>query len=47
MSDNIRFVAKTITGLEEVLAKELQRLGARDVEQLYRAVAFTGDKGFL
>lgn len=47
MSENIRFIAKTITGLEEVLAKELQRLGARDVEQLYRAVAFTGDKGFL
>ncbi|MFM8917843.1 MAG: class I SAM-dependent RNA methyltransferase, partial [Bacteroidota bacterium] len=47
MSDNIRFVAKTITGLEEVLAKELQSLGARNVEQLYRAVAFTGDKGFL
>ena len=47
MSDNIRFVAKTITGLEEVLAKELQRLGARDVEPLYRAVAFTGDIGFL
>ncbi|MFN5323321.1 MAG: class I SAM-dependent RNA methyltransferase [Bacteroidota bacterium] len=47
MSENIRFIAKTITGLEEVLAKELQRLGARDVEQLYRAVAFTGDKGFM
>jgi putative N6-adenine-specific DNA methylase len=47
MSENIRFIAKTITGLEEVLAKELLRLGAREVEPLYRAVAFTGDKGFL
>lgn len=47
MSENIRFIAKTISGLEEVLAKEVQRLGGRDVEQLYRAVAFTGDKGFL
>jgi len=47
MSENIRFIAKTITGLEEVLAKELLRLGAREVEPLFRAVAFTGDKGFL
>jgi putative N6-adenine-specific DNA methylase len=47
MSENLRLIAKTITGLEEVLAKELLRLGAREVEPLNRAVAFTGDKGFI
>ena len=35
-------VAKTYEGLETVLAKELEELGAGDVELLKRAVSFTG-----
>ena len=45
--DNLTFIAKTLFGLEEVLAAELKKLGARDVELLNRAVKFTGDKGML
>ncbi len=36
-------IAKTISGLEEVLARELTDLGATDVLKLNRAVSFTGD----
>lgn len=48
-NDNNDFpmVAKTITGLEEVLAAELKALGANDVELLKRAVSFTGDKALM
>ena len=42
-----RFIAKTIAGLEEVLAKELISLGAVEVEVLNRAVGFTGDDRLL
>lgn len=45
--DNLQCIAKTIFGLEEVLASELKQLGARDVEILNRAVKFSGDKGFM
>lgn len=45
--ENLVCIAKTIFGLEEVLAEELKQLGAREVEILNRAVKFTGDKGFL
>lgn len=41
------FIAKTFYGLEGVLAKELLQLGARDIEELNRAVKFSGDLGFL
>lgn len=34
-------------GLEDILATELKKLGARDVETHNRAVSFTGDKGFM
>ncbi len=44
---DFKMIAKTIFGLEEVLSTELQRLGARNVEVLNRAVSFTGDKGFM
>ncbi|MGZ4044132.1 MAG: THUMP domain-containing class I SAM-dependent RNA methyltransferase [Bacteroidia bacterium] len=37
----------TFFGLEEVLAKELQLLGGRDVEVFKRGVSVTGDIGFL
>jgi len=40
-------VAKTFFGFEEILVKELQQLGAQDVEMGTRAVSFKGDKGFM
>ncbi len=47
LTENTRFVATTLHGLEEVLASELLALGARDIEKLRRAVAFKGDLGFM
>jgi putative N6-adenine-specific DNA methylase len=44
---DIKMMAKTIFGLEETLAGELLRLGAKDVEVHNRAVSFVGDKGFM
>lgn len=40
-------VAKTFFGFEEILAKELQQLGAQDVTPGTRMVQFAGDKGFM
>jgi len=40
-------IAKTFFGFEEILAKELQLLGAQDVEPGIRMVSFKGDKGFM
>lgn len=40
-------VAKTFFGFEEVLARELQLLGAQDVRPGTRVVSFLGDKGFM
>ena len=34
-------------GFEEILAKELEELGAQDVKKMNRAVSFKGDKGFM
>jgi len=45
--ENFKMVAKTLFGLEEVLAKELQQLGAQQVEPGVRMVSFVGDKGFM
>lgn len=45
--EEFRLVATTFYGLEDVLAKELLRLGARDIEVHKRSVSFTGDKGFI
>ena len=47
MENNYRMVAKTFFGFEEILAKELQILGAQEVEQGIRVVYFKGDKGFM
>jgi len=47
MEDNFKMVAKTFFGFEEILAKELQMLGAREVEAGTRMVSFSGDKGFM
>lgn len=53
MTENIenttgpKYIAKTIGGLEEVLAGELRNLGAGEVEVLNRAVSFTGDMAMV
>ncbi len=39
--------ATTFHGLEDVLANELLKLGARDIIPFKRGVSFTGDKGFM
>ncbi|MFH2140970.1 MAG: THUMP domain-containing protein, partial [Bacteroidota bacterium] len=46
-SDKIPFVAKTLYGLEAVLAKEIENLGGRDIVSGNRAVSFTGNKELL
>ncbi len=46
-SGDFPMVAKTMFGLEEVLARELLKLGARSIEPMNRAVRFVGDKGTL
>ena len=43
----MRFVAKTLYGLEKVLAEELINLGASDVHTANRAVMFNGDISLL
>ena len=45
--ENFKMIAKTFFGFEEILARELQQLGAQDVEIGTRAVSFKGDKGFM
>ncbi len=42
-----KMIAKTMMGLEEVLADELRECGATDIELLNRAVAFMGDMKVL
>ena len=39
--------AKTLFGLEEILAAELEAIGATDIELLSRAVQYTGDQSLL
>ena len=41
------YLAKTLQGLEGVLADELKALGAKDIEIQRRAVSFKGDKKIL
>lgn len=43
----MELIAKTLSGLEEVLAQELRELGASDVSPLKRAVSFSGDLELL
>lgn len=40
-------VAKTLYGLEGILAQELKQLGAHDIKKGIRNVGFVGDKGFM
>ena len=43
----MRFIAKTLYGLEDVLAQELSTLGAGNIKPANRAVIFTGEKEHL
>ena len=45
--EEFKMVAKTMFGLEEILADELRECGAKNIEPLTRAVAFTGDMRVL
>lgn len=47
MANKFEMIAKTFQGLEEVLAKELQDLGAEQVEIITRGVRFFGDQELL
>lgn len=47
MSNNFKMVAKTLFGMEELLASELRQLGASSVEIGIRNVSFEGDTGFM
>ncbi|MFA5642637.1 MAG: THUMP domain-containing protein, partial [Bacteroidales bacterium] len=46
-TDNFAMVAKTMAGLEDVLAQELIDLGAINVEEGKRMVSFTGDTALM
>ena len=43
----MRYIAKTLYGLEEILASELKTLGAEEVIILNRAVSFQGPRSLL
>ena len=47
MTKNFKMVAKTLFGMEELLAQELRQLGASSIEIGTRNVSFEGDTGFL
>ena len=47
MEKNFKMLAKTLFGLEEILATELRKLGASKVEIGTRNVTFEGDTGFM
>lgn len=42
-SRDFKMIAKTMFGLEDVLVKELEGIGAKNIEKLNRAVSFEGD----
>ena len=44
---NFYMLAKTMYGLEEILADELKNLGAQKIKIQNRAVSFKGDTGFM
>ncbi|MCR5192324.1 MAG: RNA methyltransferase [Bacteroidales bacterium] len=45
--NRFKMIAKTMFGLEEILAEELRECGATEIEPLIRAVAFMGDMRVL
>ena len=47
MAKNFKMIAKTFYGFENILEKELLKLGAQKVEKGNRIVSFEGDIGFL
>jgi len=47
MGKNYKMLAKTLYGLEEILAQELRKLGASRIEVGTRNVTFEGDLGFM
>lgn len=47
MDNNFKMVAKTLFGMEELLAQELRQLGASAIEIGVRNVSFEGDTGFM
>ena len=47
MNENFKMLAKTLFGFEELLAKELLTLGAREIKVGVRNVSFVGDIGFM
>ena len=47
MEKEFKMVAKTMYGLEDVLCKELEGLGAKEIKKLHRAVEFYGDMKLL
>jgi len=48
MKENqIKMIAKTFEGFEEVLAREIRDLGGEDIDLLKRAISFTGDKKLM
>jgi len=47
MGKNFKMIAKTLYGMEELLAQEVRQLGASKVEIGTRNVSFEGDTGFM
>ncbi|MDQ3100322.1 MAG: THUMP domain-containing protein [Bacteroidota bacterium] len=47
MDADFKMTAQTMFGLEQVLARELLKLGAKNIEVHNRAVSFNGDLGFM
>ncbi len=47
VATEFKMIAKTLHGLEDVLAQEIQALGGNNIEIGRRAVSFTGDKSLL
>lgn len=47
MNNNFEMIAKTFSGMEDVLMNELTMLGATDCNKLTRAVSFKGDKTLM
>lgn len=47
MAENFKMIAKTLYGMEAVLAEELRKLGAGNVREGVRCAFFEGDQGFM
>jgi putative N6-adenine-specific DNA methylase len=46
-ADTFPMIAKTVSGLEPLLAEELRKLGAQNIIEVTRAVSFEGDKALM